>query len=169
MNYNKVIDELERNKNLFKSLLSNIEVKEQLWKPKVENWCLLEVVCHLLDEEKEDFRARVKHTLESPDLPMLSINPSAWVEERRYIQQNFSNTLDYFLQEREQSIAWLRSLENPNWDNFYVHEKFGEMTAKMFLSNWLAHDYLHIKQILKIKFNYLKSISDEPLSYAGDW
>jgi hypothetical protein len=43
------------------------------------------------------------------------------------------------------------------------------MTAMLFLSNWLAHDYLHIRQIIKLKFDYLEKMTGEGLSYAGDW
>ncbi len=43
------------------------------------------------------------------------------------------------------------------------------MTAKMFLSNWLAHDYLHIRQITKLKYDYLKQLTNEDLNYAGNW
>ncbi len=43
------------------------------------------------------------------------------------------------------------------------------MTAKMFLSNWLAHDYLHLRQILDLKFNYHKLLSGDSLTYAGKW
>ena len=39
----------------------------------------------------------------------------------------------------------------------------------MMLTNWLAHDYLHIRQIIKLKFDFLKDQSDEHLSYAGEW
>jgi hypothetical protein len=39
----------------------------------------------------------------------------------------------------------------------------------MFLHNWLAHDYLHIRQIIRIKYDYLKKTSGEILLYAGEW
>ena len=83
--------------------------------------------------------------------------------------QDYSKKLNEFLEERDQSVNWLRSLVNPKWDNAYEHPKFGKMTAKMFLANWLAHDYLHIRQILNVKFEYLKKDSGETLIYAGGW
>ena len=66
-------------------------------------------------------------------------------------------------------MEWLMNLDNPQWDNYYEHPKFGKMSAKLFFTNWLAHDYLHIRQILKLKFDYLKFISKEDLNYAGNW
>jgi hypothetical protein len=43
------------------------------------------------------------------------------------------------------------------------------MSARLFLHNWLAHDYLHIRQINRLKFAYLKAHSDISLDYAGAW
>jgi hypothetical protein len=33
----------------------------------------------------------------------------------------------------------------------------------------MAHDLLHIRQITKLKYDYLKYLSGQGLSYAGDW
>jgi hypothetical protein len=77
--------------------------------------------------------------------------------------------LKSFLSEREKSIIWLQSLNNVNWDLAFEHSKLGRLTAKHFLTNWLAHDYLHIKQILRLKYDYLKYQSGENLDYAGIW
>ena len=169
MPHNKIINELNRNKSVFKELLTNVTEEEYLWKSSPEKWSMLEIVCHLFDEEREDFRARTKHVLETPGLPLPPIDPAGWVQQRKYIAQNYAGKLKDFLNERNDSIKWLQSLKNPEWDNAYNHPKFGKMTAKMFLSNWLAHDYLHIRQIVRLKFNYLKHLSNEPLNYAGDW
>ena len=77
--------------------------------------------------------------------------------------------LERFLNEREESIQWLETLTNPPWDNAHLHPKLGPMSASLFLNNWLAHDYLHIRQITKLKYDRLKAISGENLDYAGNW
>ncbi len=169
MDFNLVITALKKNQDSYKSLLLDLDKDEYMWKDKSDRWCLLEICCHLLDEEKEDFRARTKHVLENPESTMPGIDPVNWVKERNYIQQNFKETVEAFLNERKASIEWLESLDSPNWKNSYLHPKLGPMSAKLFLSNWLAHDYLHIKQILKTKFDYLKTITGEELDYAGEW
>jgi hypothetical protein len=169
MEHIKITEELHKNLYIFDSILKNTSKEEYLWKPAPEKWCLLEIICHLRDEETEDFRARTKHVLETPSEPLPSIDPQGWVESRKYIRENFDNELNKFLNERENSVKWLQSLSDPKWDNAYEHPKFGKMSVKMFLSNWLAHDYLHFRQITKLKFDYLKYFTSEELSYAGNW
>lgn len=169
MEHKKVIQALDNNIAVFNSMLSGIDSSICTWRPRPEKWNLLEIVCHLYDEEREDFRTRLKLVLENPELPLPSINPVAWVKERKYSDKNFLDTLDAFLDEREVSLKWLRSLSSPKWENAHQHPKFGPLSGNLFLSNWLEHDYLHQRQILNVKHEYLKSISKEKLNYAGDW
>ena len=164
-----IISQLRDNIYTFKSLLSALDRIDPKWKHQPGKWSLLEVVCHLVDEEIEDFRQRVKTTLESPGVPPPPIDPVGWVEQRNYIDQNFTEKINEFLMDREKSIEWLKSLKEPNWENSYIHQELGPLSAYQFLSNWLAHDYLHVRQILKIKFEYLKHISNEENNYAGNW
>ncbi|MCU0373602.1 MAG: DinB family protein [Ignavibacteria bacterium] len=169
MEHIKITEELRKNLSVFESFLKNKEREEYLWKPAPEKWCLLEIICHLRDEETEDFRARTKHVLEAPSEPLPSIDPQGWVESRKYIMENYENALNSFLNERKESVEWLQTLSDSGWDNAYDHPKFGKMSAKMFLSNWLAHDYLHFRQITKLKFDYLQYLTSEELTYAGNW
>jgi hypothetical protein len=169
MDHTEIINGLKGNRNVFKELLQDLKEEQYLWKSSPEKWCLLEIVCHLFDEEREDFRARTKHLLETPSEKLPSIDPQGWVETRSYLQQSYADKLKDFLIEREQSVKWLQTLSNPKWKNTYEHPVLGKMTAEMFLANWLAHDYLHIRQITKLKYDYLKNLSNEDLNYAGNW
>jgi hypothetical protein len=169
MGYTYVVNELESHIPVFENLLNNKSKSEYLWRPKPEKWCLLEIVCHLYDEEREDFRARVKHTLEKPTEPLMPIDPVAWVIERDYISKHYNNTLEAFLAERKASVKWLKSLTSVDWEQGIIHPKLGMLSAKLFLTNWLAHDYLHIRQIIKYQFEYLKEKTEVELNYVGSW
>ena len=169
MNTIKIIQNLERNNNVFKTMLLNCSEEEYLWKPSQNKWCLLEIICHLVDEEIEDFRARVHSVLENPERTLAPFDPVSRVIDRKYLEQDYNSKVKNLLNEREKSIHKLQQLNNPKWDNTYQHPKLGPMSAKLFLSNWLAHDYLHMRQILNLKFEYLKYHSGENLKYAGEW
>jgi hypothetical protein len=169
MDYQEITKELSSNKTIFRQMLSGLHEDMILWRPLPEKWCMLEIICHLYDEEREDFRARTKQVLENPGLQLPQFDPQAWVESRRYMEQDYQAKLNDFLEERTQSVEWLQNLADPDWNNAYDHPKIGKMTAWMFLSNWLAHDYLHIRQVMKLKFEYLKIKANEDLTYAGSW
>ncbi len=164
-----IIAELENNYQVFKSLFSNQSKNAYLWRTKPGKWNLLEIICHLYDEELDDFRYRTQHLLEHPEKPMPSIDPEAWVLSRNYATQDYQERLNAFLSARQASIVWLKSLKNARWDNHYIHPEFGKVSAQQFLHNWLAHDYLHIRQILALKHTYLEVEGKENLAYAGGW
>lgn len=169
MEHKKIIKALEDNIAVFNSILSTNDSTFQNFKINPEKWNLLEIICHLYDEEREDFRARLKHILENPDEPLTQIDPVSWVQSREYVKQDFTDKLDAFLDEREESISWLKLLKTPKWENAYQHPKIGPMSANLILANWLEHDYLHLRQILNVKHEYLKMISGQKLDYAGNW
>ncbi|RNC91581.1 MAG: DinB family protein [Allomuricauda sp.] len=169
MEHDTIIPELQRNKHVFESLLKELSEELITWKKNESTWCLLEIICHLLDEEVEDFRARTRHALETPDLPLKPIHPGEWPEERAYLAQNYEEVLNKFLFERQVSIEWLKSLEQPKWKQAFQHPTLGAQSAEHLLANWLAHDYHHIRQINAIKRDYLKFKSGDDLTYAGIW
>ena len=164
-----IITHLEKNKKIFQSLLSDAIFDLQQWRPQENNWNQHEIVCHLLDEEQFDFRARIQHTLEIPGEPMPSINPVEWVKEKNYAIWNYEHTLENFLEERNKSIFYLRSLKGVDWEIVHHHPALGAVTAESFLYNWLAHDYLHIRQINKNQYLFFKENSGIDLNYAGKW
>lgn len=168
MTNSEIISELEKNKIIFQALFQS-DQKQRLWKPQENKWSLLEIVCHLYDEEREDFRNRLKHIFTTPGLPFQPIDPEGWVVERKYMEQNFDEVLKQFLEERSSSIQWLRSLDLPPWKNKTHHHEVGEITAETLLANWLAHDYFHFRQITRLKYEFLKINSAVPLDYAGNW
>ena len=165
----KIIEQLEKNREVFTGLLSGKSSEARTWRPEPGKWNLTEIVCHLLDEERYDFRARVRHTLENRSVPPEPIDPEGWVTARNYAAQDYNPTLEAFLEERSKSVAWLKSLQNPDWENTYHHNTFGPMSARLFLTNWLAHDYLHIRQITRYHYQYLKEKTTIELRYAGTW
>lgn len=169
MDHQSITAALAANRGVFEHLLSGLSRENYLWKPDPGAWCLLEVLCHLYDEEREDFRARCRQVLENPEAPLPKIDPVGWVHSRAYLEQDFDARLAAFLEERDASVRWLKSLRDPAWHNTYHHPKFGPMPARLFLVNWLAHDYLHFRQITRLKYGYLARHSELPLDYAGTW
>ncbi|HRE40017.1 MAG TPA: DinB family protein [Ignavibacteria bacterium] len=162
-----VLSELNNNKKIFENLLTGLSDEITKWRPEEGKWNLLEIVCHLYDEEREDFRQRVEFVLYTPEKELPPIDPIGWVSSREYSSKNYEEILKSFLQERDKSVNLIKSFENPNWSNKIYHKVLGEVNAEYFYNCWLAHDYHHIRQIVLLKLNYLRYKTDNPLTYAG--
>lgn len=98
-----IIRQLEIHQNVFTQILTIDNSFDVYWKPETSKWCLLEIACHLLDEEIFDFRSRVQHTLENPHLKMPPIDPVGWVNSKKYLEQDYSNVVQKLLEERNHS------------------------------------------------------------------
>ena len=164
-----ILNGLSANAILFSETFTHVRPEFIRWKPAPDKWCLLEILCHLRDEEREDFRARFKHILEKPEQQFVSIDPQAWVSERAYLDTDYETALTEFLEERTRSIEYLALLKEPLLHNIHMHPRAGAISAKMILANWVAHDLLHMRQITKLKYDLLTACSAEDLGYAGTW
>lgn len=156
------------------ALLAGVPDADLRWKPAPEHWSILEVCCHLLDEEREDFRARIKCTLEDPTRSWPPLDLERVAERRDYNTREPRPTLEAFAAERRESLAWLRSTLSPfaktDWTRAYNHNRFGPMHAGMLLASWAAHDALHLRQIAKRLYELAQRDSGEwGTRYAGDW
>ena len=170
MDLRQIAERFEHNARIFEHLVSDVSDDQARWKPAARKWSILEVVNHLADEEVLDFRTRLDLVLHKPGEPWAAIDPERWVVERRYNERELGESLARFLAEREDSIAWLAALDEPNWHNTYRHPALGELRAGDVLTSWLAHDLLHIRQITRLHYQYLaESLPGYGTAYAGAW
>ncbi len=169
MNFQNCCKMLTDNAQRIRLLVENTTEVQARWKPNPESWSVLEVVNHLLDEERLDFKIRLDITLFHPDQPWPGIDPQGWVEERRYNEQDLQPSLANFLAARGQSLAWLRSLSAPDWDASY-DAPWGKIRAGDLLASWAAHDLLHMRQLVTLHWAYAEyELKPYSSAYAGDW
>jgi hypothetical protein len=148
------------------ALVADMDDAEARWRPPSGGWSVLEVVCHLRDEETDDFRQRLRLTLEDPAKEWPKMDPEAWVTERRYQERSLKPELDAFLAERRKSLEWLRGLKAPDWSRTHTHPR--PMAAGDLLAAWVAHDLLHVRQIARIRYEHVRALAAPfKLDYAG--
>lgn len=169
MQFDVLCRELARGALIWRELLADIPEAEAQTKPNPQSWSILEVACHLLDEEREDFRQRLDIILHRPAEEWPPISPVDWVTARRYSERDFGEVVAAFLAERERSLAWLRTLAAPDLDAEY-RTPWGIMRAGDMLASWVAHDNLHMRQIIELRRNRLVHLAGPyDVMYAGDW
>ena len=169
MNLPFYIDRLSHTVEVLGTLVQGVMPEQACWKPAADRWSILEVVNHLDDEERDDFRARLDSLLHHPGQPLPPIDPPRWAVERRYNERELKESLGRFLSERHKSLQWLRSLQDPNWENAY-QLPHGTIQAGDILVSWAAHDLLHVRQLAKLHWEYLNRESVPfQTQYAGAW
>jgi uncharacterized damage-inducible protein DinB len=170
MEFQTLYQELANSTEMIRALLAGLSQGEVQFKPSRGSWSILEVVCHLYDEEREDFREHLDFILHRQDKDdWHPIAPQAWVKLRKYNGRNFSIMRKKFFAEREKSLVWLKKMRNSDW-NITYKSKFGSMRAGDMLASWVAHDNLHIRQLVELRrMNIERTTKPYRIQYAGEW
>lgn len=176
MNLDAARAQLAANAEAIAALVRPVDGDGARWKPSPEAWSILEVVCHLADEERDDFRMRVGLTLQDPTLPWPPIDPAGWVTARDYASRDLGAALADFLAERERSLAWLGGIidagvesgVDPAWDNAARHPAGFTIRAGDLMASWLAHDLLHVRQIVELRYGAMAGAVGSESVAGGD-
>jgi hypothetical protein len=170
MNLPYYLNRLTQQATAIAQLVEVIGEAQARWKPAPDKWSILEVVNHLYDEEIEDFRIRLQLTLADPQAAWPANDPVRKVTERDYNRRDLLPSLQNFLDEREDSLDWLRGLTAPDWSNEHSIAGIGSLRAGDLMTSWVAHDLLHLRQLVELHFAYQRQLA-QPYSvdYAGDW
>lgn len=139
-------------------------------KPDPQSWSILEVIDHLYEEEREDFRKLIDLTFHESETewPPLDLDQSA--TEQAYQSDDVRQGIAKFAAERERSLEWMQGLHAPDWERICTHPRGFQMRAGDVLAAWVAHDVLHLRQLVELHF-HLVTLEAQPYSvqYAGDW
>jgi hypothetical protein len=134
----------------FPSVLDGVvaRLSPAVWRarPAPDEWSAVEIVCHLRDEEAEDFGARIRVLL-GGSTRFAPIDPDGWAVARHYHAADPADALAAFHRHRAESLAMLAGAS---------HERLvasGESPSGLRLSGldllcaWVAHDGLHLRQL----------------------
>jgi len=169
MVFEKLYQELARGAELIPMLVADMTQAEAQVRPEPESWSALEVICHLYDEEREDFRQRLDIMLHRPQDPLPDIDPQGWITSRQYDQRDLAEMVQKFKAERAQSLVWLKELSAPDWETVYTNQ-WGSMKAGDMFAAWVAHDNLHMRQLVELRRSRLVNLTAPyDVGYAGDW
>jgi hypothetical protein len=163
-----LIQSLDRSGRVLSDFFAGLSPEEARWKPAPEKWSMLEVLNHLIDEERDDFRKRVDLTLRDPEEPWPPIDPEGWARDRNYNARDLAASAVAFREERRTSLEWLLGLDEPPWKNEHRHPKIGGLRAGDLLASWAAHDLLHARQLVNLRLEYLRRHADPySIDYAS--
>jgi hypothetical protein len=167
MDVDRLIESLASFPAVLRGALHGVTQAEARRAPPSGGWSLLEAVTHIAEEEQLDFRPRVERTLRDGSEAWDPIDPEGWVTERRYNEGDLEQALARFEAERARSVDWLRGLGDADWESAHPHP-VGDLRAGDLLASWAAHDWLHLRQIARLRVERVKRHA-EPFDtrYAG--
>jgi DinB superfamily len=138
--------ELARCPQVLDALLMDLDAAAWRARPAAAEWAPVEIVCHLRDEEAEDFGARLRVVLEGGER-FTPIDPERWATERRYLDDDGPRALAVFRERRAASLGSLDAVAPPRLTRVVAHARTGGLSGLDILAAWVEHDRLHLAQL----------------------
>jgi hypothetical protein len=120
-------------------------------RPAAGQWCLNEVMAHLLHVETEVFQPRLRRMLaeDHPRFPPFS--PEPWARERDHAADPFEESLQAFEWARAATLDLLRGLPAGAWERVGVSAFFGPVTLAQYATHVPDHDIEHLAQMARAR------------------
>ena len=132
--------------DVVEGMLGGLDAAGWRSRPAPGEWAPVEIVCHLRDEEVEDFRARVRVVTDG-GTQFTPIDPPRWAIDRRYLDDHGPAALAAFRERRAASLVFLAGLAPSALEGAVQQPTGGRLSGLDLLAAWVAHDRLHLAQI----------------------
>jgi len=147
------LSELARFPRVLDALLTGLDEAAWRTRPVPAEWAPVEIVCHLRDEEIEDFGARFRVAVEG-GTSFVPIDPERWATERRYAEDDGPRALAAFRERRAASLRFVdglahsgRAFASLQLLRSVEHARLGRLSGADILAAWVEHDRLHLAQL----------------------
>jgi hypothetical protein len=138
--------ELARIPGVLAGLVAGLDDAGWRARPAPSEWAPVEILCHLRDEETEDFGARLR-VIAKRGKRFAAIDPERWAVERRYLQDDGPGALAAFRERRAASLVFLDTLKPERLTAAVPLGRTGPLSGLDLLAAWVAHDRLHTAQL----------------------
>jgi hypothetical protein len=116
--------------------------------PAPGEWCVKEIVGHLIEAERRGFAGRIRTMLVETSPTLEGWDPDEVARARKDCAQPIAVLLAELGELRPQSAALVRGLHDADLARAALHPKVGRLSVSDILQEWVHHDRNHIKQAL---------------------
>lgn len=125
------------------------------WHPSEGEWCVNEVVGHILEAEERGFRGRIERIIEQPGRALVTWDQAQVTKDRRDCEKNGVELIAELVQERAKGVRLLGTLTSDQLPLTGEHSLVGTLSVNDVLHEWMHHDRNHVKQALSITQAYV--------------
>ena len=118
------------------------------WHPAPGEWCVNDVLGHLIEADRRGFEGRIRGMLGSPDAPLIGWDQDEVARARRDCERDTRALLAELATLRRDGAALAESLHPADLARSGQHPKVGVLRVGDILQEWVHHDRNHVKQIL---------------------
>ena len=118
------------------------------WHPAPGEWCIKEVLGHLLETERRGFAGRIQRIIAQPGCRLEPWDQVEVARQRRDCERDALGLLRELEATRDESVRLILGLSPEHLALSGDHPQVGELHVVDLLHEWVHHDRNHVKQIL---------------------
>lgn len=118
------------------------------WHQEDEEWCVKQVVGHLIEAEHRGFAGRIRQILEEREPALAGWDQEEVARSRDDCGRDLRHLLDELSQRRAESLTLIRRLKPLDLARGGTHEEIGYVRVGELLQEWVYHDTVHVMQVL---------------------
>jgi len=129
-------------------------------RPAPGEWCVLEVIGHLITCDRGAFRDRIE-AISAGATEVPAFDAGRALVDRDPMNSSLDELLDELADVRAESVSFVRTLAAGDLAAAATYGEHGVFAASDFLLEWPYHDQDHIRQILDaVQRHYLPHMTD---------
>jgi hypothetical protein len=118
------------------------------WHPAPNEWCVKDVLGHVIESEKRGFAGRIRLILASDRPQLEGWDQDAVARARHDCAREWAELFDEFARLRDESVRLVAGLHPEDLARGGQHPRVGFLTVGDLLHEWVHHDRNHIRQML---------------------
>jgi len=133
---------------LLRAELAAVPGRVLAWHPALGEWCVKEVLGHLIEAERRGFAGRIRLLLDATTPALERWDPPEVARARGDCAKSAAALLDELAAMRQESATLVRGLRESDLDRDGRHPTVGLLRVRDLLQEWVHHDRNHVRQAL---------------------
>ena len=133
---------------LLRAELAAVPERVLAWHPAPGEWCVKDVLGHLIEAERRGFAGRIGIILGADTPALEGWDPPEVARARGDCAKSATALLDELAALRQDSAALVRGLRDADLDRAGRHPTVGPLRVGDLLQEWVHHDRNHVRQAL---------------------
>jgi hypothetical protein len=138
------------------------------WHPAPGEWCVKEVLGHLIEAERRGFAGRIRNILGAETPALQRWDPPEVARARGDCGKPAAALLDELASLREDSAGLVGRLIAADLDRAGRHPTVGLLRVRDLLQEWVHHDRNHVRQALANVQAYVWPAMGNSQKFAGE-
>jgi hypothetical protein len=153
---------------LLRAEIGGLPERVVAWHPAPDEWCVKDVLGHLIEAERRGFAGRIRIIL-GADTPALDRwDPPEVARARRDCAKPAAALLEELADMRQASVAIVHGLGAADLDRAGKHPAVGRLTIGDLLQEWVHHDRNHVRQVLANVQAYVWPAMGNAQKFSGE-